>query len=140
VTKLIRRLDHDWPLTVRGPCEPDIVLGPAETDSLGLRERLPPSFDLRISEIYGKQLNRLSNPLVTVATLAPKPNRYVTAGQIAEGARGENAARLGRRLKTRSDVDAVTENVLAFDDDVAGVQAGAQDDRLGGEMWPIWLT
>src|ERR1700735_1249927 len=40
-----------------------------------------------------------------------------------------NAAGFGERLEPRGDVDAVAVNVLAFDDDVAKIDADAQHDR-----------
>jgi hypothetical protein len=52
------------------------------------------------------------------------------AGQIAEDTRGEDAARLRRRLKTCRDVHTVTGYVLTLDDHIACMKAGAQGGRL----------
>src|ERR1700691_4875034 len=40
-----------------------------------------------------------------------------------------NASGFGERLEPRGDVDAIAVNVLAFDDDVAKIDADAQHDR-----------
>ncbi len=47
---------------------------------------------------------------------------------IAHGARDANAAGLGQSLQPRGDVDAVAEDILAVDDDVAEIDADAQVD------------
>jgi len=52
--------------------------------------------------------------------------RHLIVGIAAE----RNATRLGKRLQTRRDVDAVAIDVVAFDDNVAQVDADSKDDAL----------
>ena len=68
--------------------------------------------------------------------LSPRSSKLdaeLVAHRIAHRARDEDAARLGEPLQAGGDVDAVAEDVVALDDDVAEVDADAEfDARLVG--------
>ena len=49
---------------------------------------------------------------------------------VVDGARDEDTAGLGERLEPRRDIDAVAEDVVALDDDVADVDADPKLDSL----------
>lgn len=58
---------------------------------------------------------------------------------VAHDAADANAAGLGQRLQPRSDVDAVAENIVVVDNDVADVDADAEPDPLLGRHAGIAL-
>ena len=78
----------------------------------------------------GDVLERLLAQSLEVATSSlPRTWSWTLAGDA-------DAARLGQRLQPRGDVDAVAVDVVALDDDVAEIDADAEDDALGPPAAP----
>ena len=50
------------------------------------------------------------------------------ADLVAHGARDANAAGIGEHFETRGDVDAIAENIVLLDDDIAQINADAELD------------
>ena len=58
---------------------------------------------------------------------------------VEGGAGDEHAARLAKLLEPRRDVDAVAEEVVALDHDVAEIDADAEDDAARGRTFGLTL-
>src|SRR5581483_12404358 len=59
-----------------------------------------------------------------------KGQRELVPDLLVGGARDADAAGFAQRLQPRGDVDAVAENVVAVDDDVADIDPDAEHDLL----------
>lgn len=69
-------------------------------------------------------------------------NGDIATGKIAEDAGGQHAPRFGGSLKTRRNIDTITEDIITLDHNVTCMQASAQIDRIGvmvGCIWPPYL-
>src|SRR5215475_10711074 len=75
-------------------------------------------------------MNRLIDVLQALWAHLDKKNVDLTAHLVERIVRHANAARLSQHLQAGSDVDPVTEYVVAVDNDVAKVDANAEGDAL----------
>ena len=97
-----------------GPCRSD--KGSASSPSL----RLSGGYTQRVSA------NRLGDILDAMVAKRAVVEIELVFDLLVNGLRDANGARLRERLEPGCDVDAVTENVIAVDDDVAEIDADAQ--------------
>jgi len=83
-----------------------------------------------LAEPHAKDPHRPCDVLDLLLTQILESDVELVAYLIAHNAVDANSARLGQRFKTRGDVDAIAENVVVLDDDVAEIDADTEYDPL----------
>ena len=81
-------------------------------------------------ENHAPSLDRLGDVLDPLRAHRREADRELARNLLAHPARDADPARLGQAFQPCGDVDAVPVDVVALDDDVAGVDADAEADLL----------
>ena len=77
-----------------------------------------------------KRAQRARHVLQPLAAAIDERNRQLGADLVAHRGRNVDAARLGERLQPGGDIDAVAQQIVALDDDIAEVDTDAEAQPL----------